>query len=503
MLSLAIFVETSVGALRVGFCFAQITTESYNIGMRQKVPKTESEIKTQLDAFFYPKSVAIIGASNREGSFGRLFLQGFIKMGFKKIYPVHPREKEMLGLRAYPSVKDIPDEVDLAILLVPPDGAIKVVQECADKRVKGIVLFTAGFREKGPDGAKAELDIVKIIQKAGVRLIGPNTNGLYSPAARLLILPGGLTAGGLTTEVGGISVFAQSGSFNDYLTQVLVSKNIRFNKVVSCGNEADLSAVDFLEYFGSDKGTKIIAGYLEGIRDGRNFYELAKEISKKKPILIWKGGLTETGARVAMMHTGKLAGARDVWGTMFKQSGIIGVGSFEELTDCLMAFSWLPMPKGKRVAIVSGMGGTNVGTADNCIKIGLEIAKLNSITKKRLTEILPPVGAYAGNPADVGVAMLMNPQLYCETIKQLASDENVDMLIAITSPDCPASVVSIIDAVKAINKPLYVSLFDVRGLIESQTKLLLDNHIPVCTDSQRAALALYRMAQYREWVEKA
>jgi len=457
--------------------------------------------KSQLDSVFYPKSVAIIGASNREGSFGRLFLQGFINMGFKEIIPVHPREKELLGLKAYPNVKEIPGQVDLAVLLVPPDGAIKVVQDCADKQVKGIILFTAGFREKGEEGRKAEEEIVAIIRKAGVRLIGPNTNGLYSPAARLLTLPGGLTAGGLTAEVGGISVFAQSGSFNDYLTQVLVSKNIRFNKVVSCGNEADLSAANFLEYFGEDPGTKIIAGYLEGILDGTRFYEMAKEISRTKPILIWKGGLTETGARAAMAHTGKLAGSRQVWEAMFRQAGILGMGSFEEITDTLMAFSWLPMPRGRRVAIVSGMGGTNVGTADNCVSMGLEIAKLSQPILKRLAEILPPVGASATNPADVGVAMLMTPQLYGETIKLLASDENVDMLISITAPDCPASVASIVDAVKAINKPLYVSLFEIRGLIESQAKLLLDNHIPVCTDSKRAALALNRMVQYREYLE--
>lgn len=458
--------------------------------------------RAQLDSIFYPESVAIIGASNREGSFGQLFLSGFIKMGFKNIYPVHPRDRELLGLRAYPGIKDVPDEIDLAILLVPQEGVMKVIQECADKKVKNIVLFTSGFSEKGADGARAELDILKIIQKAGVRLIGPNTNGLYSPAASLLVLPGGLTAGGLTTEVGDISVFSQSGSFNDYLTQVMVSKNIRFNKVVSTGNEADLCAADFLEYFGADEGTRIIAGYLEGIKNGRNFYKLAREISRKKPVLIWKGGKTETGARAAMAHTGKLAGARHVWDSMFKQSGIIGVNSFEELTDCLMAFSWLPMPKGNRVAIISGMGGTNVGTSDNCINTGLEIARISSPTGERLSEILPQVGAHAGNPADVGVAMLMNPRLYYDTIKLMASDENVDMLIAITGPDCPESVACIMNAAKDINKPLYVSLFEVHGLIESQVKLLLDNQIPVSTDPRRAALALYRMARYGEFLRK-
>ena len=460
------------------------------------------QTKSQLDSLFYPKSVAIIGASNREGSFGQLFLNGFIKMRFKKIYPVHPRDTELLGLRAYPGIKDVPGEIDMAVLLVPQDGVIRVVRECAEKKVKIIVLFTSGYSETGPEGAKAELEILEIVKKAGIRLIGPNTNGLYSPAASLLILPGGLTAGGLTTEVGDISVFSQSGSFNDYLTQVLISKNIRFNKVVSCGNEADLSAVDFLEYFGADEGTRIIAGYLEGIRDGRNFFELAAEISRKKPILIWKGGRTETGARAAMAHTGKLAGAENVWDSMFRQSGIIGVNGFEELTDCLMAFSWLPLPQGNRVAIVSGMGGTNVGTSDNCIKTGLEIAGISDATQEHLAGIIPPVGAHAGNPADVGVAMLMNPRLYYETIRLMAADDNVDMLIAVTGPDCPESVASILDAARDIDKPLYVCLFDVRGLIESHVELLLHNHIPVTTDPRRAALALHKMAQYSRWLKK-
>jgi len=311
----------------------------------------------QLDCIFHPKSVAIIGASSREGSFGHLFLRGFIKMGFKDIYPVHPREKDLLGLKAYSSVKDIPYEVDLAILLIPPGEALRVVQECADKRVKGIVLFTAGFGEKSKEGKKIEQEMVRIIRKAGVRLIGPNTNGLYVPSSRLLTLPGSLTAGGLTAESGGVSVFAQSGSFNDYTSQVLVSKNIRFNKVVSCGNESDLNSTDFLEYFGTDVETRIIGGYIEGINDGRKFYDLAKNISRQKPIIIWKGGLTETGAKAALAHTGSMSGSKQVWETMVKQAGIINVNSFEEMTDCLLAFSWLPLPEGKRVGIISGMGG--------------------------------------------------------------------------------------------------------------------------------------------------
>lgn len=454
----------------------------------------------QLDAIFHPKSVAIIGASSREGSFGYLFLSGFMKMGFKDIYPVHPREKELLGLKAYGSVKDIPHEVDLAILLIPPKEALRVVQECAEKAVKGIVLFTAGFGEKGEEGKKIEREMVSVVRRAGARLIGPNTNGLYVPSERLLTLPGSLTAGGLTTESGGVSVFAQSGSFDDYTSQVLVSKNIRFNKVVSCGNEADLTSTDFLEYFGADTGTEIIGGYIEGIRDGRRFYELARKISRRKPIIVWKGGLTETGARAALAHTGSLSGSRQVWETMARQAGIISVNSFEEMTDCLLAFSWLPLPQGKRVAIISGMGGTNVGTADNCIMIGLEMANFSEATLARLAEILPPVGAAATNPVDVGVAMLMNPQMYGETIKLLAEDENVDMLICITAPDCPPSIESIAEAAGEISKPLVACLFDIGGLVEDQLKYLLDRHIPACTEPKRAALTLFKMLEYAEYL---
>jgi acyl-CoA synthetase (NDP forming) len=460
------------------------------------------DIATQLNSIFYPRSVAIIGASAREGSFGRLFLEGFGRMGFKEIYPVHPREKELLGLKAYTNVQEIPLAVDLAIVLTPPSEALKVVKECTTKGVKGILLFSAGFREKGEEGKQAEAELAHIAFSGGARLIGPNSNGLYSPSSHLLTLPGSLTAGGLPAETGTVSVFSQSGSFNDYLTQVLTAKNLRFNKVVSCGNEADLSAVDFLEYFGVDRETKIIAGYLEGIKNGRKFYDLARMISKKKPIVIWKGGNTDVGARAALAHTGSLAGSKQVWDAVFKQAGIISVSNFEELTDCLLAFSWLPLPKGKRVAIVSGMGGTNVGTADNCNLMGLEITRFSEQTSRELAQILPAFGTASINPVDVGVGMLMAPQIYGQTIKLLAEDENVDMLIAVTAPESPLSVQSIAEAAEQIKKPMVVALFEIRGFFERQSQVLLDKHIPVYHEAKRAALALCKMADYAEYVAK-
>lgn len=456
-----------------------------------------------IDRIFHPQAISIIGSSGREGSFGRLFLEGMIRMGYPAIYPVHPREKELLGLKAYPGIKEIPVDIDLAISLVPRSEVLQVVRDCAVKGVKGLILFTSGFKEKDAEGGKIEQEIVLAARKGGIRLIGPNANGFYCPAAKICTFPGALMAGGLPAESGGTAIISQSGSFADYTCQVLTGKNIRFSYAVGYGNESDLGAVDFLEYFGTDKETRVIAGYLEGIKNGRRFYELAQKISKQKPIIIWKGGLTESGARAAFAHTGSLAGSRQVWETMFKQSGIISVHSVEEVSDCVTAFSWLPLPKGKRTAILSGMAGTNVGTADNCLMMGLEMAKYTEKTNQRLSKILPAIGTTAANPTDIGAGVLVNPTLYGETAKILLEDENTDMLITVTGPDNPSTVKDLADAALHTDKPMVVSLFDIAGLVEPQVKLLQEKHVPVYLDPKRAANALAKMAEYAEYKNKS
>jgi|WetSurMetagenome_2_1015567.scaffolds.fasta_scaffold32336_2 acyl-CoA synthetase (NDP forming) len=455
-----------------------------------------------LERIFHPRSVSIIGASSREGSFGRLILDGFINMGFKEIYPVHPREKELLGLKAYNSIKEIPHPVDLAILLVPQGEAMWVVRECAEKEVKGIVLFSAGFGEKNSEGKKLEEELALIARSSGTRIIGPNTNGLYCPSSRLLTLPSSLMAGGLPLEAGGLSIVSQSGSFNDYLCIALTQKNIRFNQAVSSGNECDLTSVDYLEYYGQDSGTRVIAGYIEGIKDGRQFYDVCRRVSRQKPIILWKGGITETGAKAALAHTGALAGSEQVWNAMFKQAGITSVNSFEEMVDCILAFYWLPLPEGKRLAILSGMGGTNIGTADNCILMGLEIAKLSERTLQRLKELIPSAGTAVGNPMDIGVGSLMNPDLYGQTARALADDENVDLLLVITGPESPSMIQSVARAAKEIKKPMAVAIFDLPELVWPQAKYLLKNNIPVFRDPKRAGYALTKMVEYTEYRAK-
>jgi acyl-CoA synthetase (NDP forming) len=460
------------------------------------------DTQADLARIFHPRSVSIIGASNREGSFGRLFLSGFIRMGFKEIYPVHPREKELLGLKAYPNVRDIPFDVDLAVLLVPQGEAARVARECAEKGVKGIVMFTAGFREKNAEGGELEQEIVRAVNEKGARLIGPNTNGLYCPSARLCTLPSSLIVGGLTAETGKLSSFGQSGSFNDYLSIVLTQKKVRFSQAVSTGNEADLTAMDYLEYFGADKQTELIAGYVEGIKDGRRLYEVCSSICPTKPVLLWKGGRTESGARAAQAHTGALAGSVEVWEAMFKQAGITPVGSFEEMVDCVLAFYHLPLPAGKRIAILSGMGGTNIGTADSCIMLGLEIARFSQATLNGLEKLVRSAGTAIANPLDLGVGSLMNPELFPEAAKIIAADTGVDMLLVITAPENPRSISLLAEAKGEIGKPMAIALFDVPELIVPQFHFLLERQMPAYTDPRRAAVALSKLAEYAAFRRK-
>jgi acyl-CoA synthetase (NDP forming) len=452
---------------------------------------------SDLEQIFHPRSISIIGASEREGSFGHMFLEGLIRVGFKEIYPVHPVKTELLGLKAYQNIKDIPYDVDVTILMTPPGSTLKVVQDCAQKGMKGIIVFTAGFGEKGIEGKKVEQEMSRVARSSGIRVIGPNSLGIYCPASKLLTFPQGLIHG-ITTEGGSVGAFSHSGSFVDYTTYILTKKGIRFSKVISCGNECDLSAVDFLEYFGQDRETKIIISYLEGMKNGRRFFQLAREISKEKPIIVWKGGITELGAKAALSHTGALAGSKHVWEAMFKQTGIISVHSFEEIVDCLYSLYRLPLPTGKRIAIVTGMGGTNVGTTDNCIELGLEIAELSDTTLTKMTKLLPPVGTSVGNPADIGVATLIAPHLYGETLKILGEDENVDLLLVISDPSKPC-INSIVDAAKVIKKPLAVTLFALPEFVADEYAFLAEHNIATFSGAKGAIAALAQISQYANY----
>ncbi len=451
----------------------------------------------KLDRIFHPRSVAIIGASNREGSFGNTFVSGLIQMGFEGIFPVNPREAEILGIKAYPSIKDIPVRVDLGIILTPPKAVLSALEECVAKGVNGVIIFTAGFGEQGEEGKKIEKEIGKIARQSGIRVVGPNSIGIYSPSAKFLTMPLGLLEK-LPAESGPLGVFSQSGSLIDYITWNLSRKGMRFSKTVSCGNEADLNETDYVEYFGQDAETRLIVAYMEGVKDGGKFFQAASRVSAKKPIILWKTGSTAAGAKAAASHTGALAGSAQVWSAMFKQSGIINVSCFEEIVDCATAFYYLPLPKGRRLAILCAMGGTGVGTADNAIKAGLEMARLNDKTRQILREMIPPVGTRADNPVDPGPVIELDPAIHGRIIQVLAADENVDMILVISNKR-PGACESIIEAVKTVSKPVTATLLTLPELSEKDYGLMSSNGVATFGEAKRAIFALSKLCDYADF----
>ncbi|MBN2060572.1 MAG: CoA-binding protein [Deltaproteobacteria bacterium] len=457
-------------------------------------------IKTveQIKQIFNAESVALVGATDKDGSFGRLFLEGMRDAGCRKLYPINPKREDILGIKAYSSISAVPDRLDLAILLIPPNAVMGLVKECVENKVGGAVVFASGFGELGTEGKALELEIGRVGREGGTRIIGPNCLGFFNPRAGIVTYPQTLMKD-VPTEGGSIGGFSQSGSFVDYLVWFLSAKGVRFSSVVSCGNECDLAAEDFLEYLGQDDNTKTIVSYMEGVKDGRRFFETAREVSRKKPIILWKGGVSEQGARAAASHTGALAGSASIWNAMFKQAGIINVNSVEEVVDCAVAFHNLPLPKGRRIAIISGQGGTGVGTADNCWAMGLELPRLSEKTTSHLREVLPPVGTSVGNPTDTGVASLLDPDLYKKAIEIVADDEGIDMIMVILNP-VPACLEKVAAVTKCIEKPLAVTVSALPELEPKMFATLAEKGVAAYSDPKRAVYVLSRMAEYASFL---
>lgn len=419
---------------------------------------------------------------------------GFVQQGFDKdkLCAVHPSEKEVAGLKAYPTVGDIPFDVDLALVYSPRESGPRVIEDCARKGIKGVVVCSSGFGENGAEGVNLQQEIVDIAGKSGTRLIGPNCVGIFCPSSSVTNF-----AGVMPKESGSVGMFSHSGSLSVMFPVAASAMGIHFSKAISCGNECDLNAVDFLEYFGQDPETKIIIAYMEGVKDGRRFFELARDISKRKPIIIWKGGTSGVGKRAAASHTGALAGDPEVWDAVFKQAGIVGVDSAEEMLDCLQAFYFLPLPKGNRVAVISGMGGMGVAIADACTEFGLEMATLSESSGERLAEFIPKIGTSSDNPVDLGMSSTFNSQLFIDTLGVLGRDDRVDMIIMTTGSWLPDYVNKVLEVTRTLSKPVMMITTPALKLFMEQPKPA--KGIAIYDDGRRAALVLSRMAQYQRY----
>jgi acyl-CoA synthetase (NDP forming) len=461
--------------------------------------ESQKAVIAQIDELFHPRSVAIIGAP-RGMKTGTVFLLGLLEQGFPgSIYPVNPEAGEINGLKAYPNIGAVPGPVDLAIILVPSAHSLNIVKECAAKGVKGAVLFTAGFKEMGTeDGQALEKALGRVARSAGMRLIGPNGMGLYCPKTGLSIFPR------LSKEPGPVGIVSHSGSLTNILGMMAPQKGIYFSKVISSGNDCDLTAADFINYLGHDPDTGLIGGYIEGISNGPAFLKALKQASLNKPVIIWKIGLTPEGSRASASHTGALAGSRRIWQAVESQTGVVPVFGLEAWVDALMGFSMLTAPIGPNVAIISSPGGLAVSAAEACGNEGLCLASLAKETQDRLHRFIPPTGTSLRNPVDVSLAAFFDLTIFQQSVRIVAQDPGVDAVMVIggslTSEDNEKFMKYMIEVHQESGKPLM--MIKIPGYDPQLGQRFCEAGIPYFDSTERAMHSYALVVRYHRWRQK-
>jgi acetyltransferase len=473
-----------------------------------------------LDLFFHPKSIAVFGASENIYSYGQRYIQALLDFGYPgKIYAINHNGEQVLGYKIYRKLADIPDTIDQAFITIPARFIPDALKDCVEKGIKAAVLFTAGFGEAGEQGRALEREVLEIA-RGRIRLMGPNCFGPYCPSGGITIFTGAI----FSKESGPVALTAQSGVLSECIISRALGEGIRYSKFAGYGNAADINEVDLLEYLMEDNDTRMITSYLEGVKDGRRYFDIARRNSGRKPVIIWKVGLTRMGATASSSHTGSLAGASSAWDAFFRQTGAVRVSSLDELTDTTVGFSCLPQGCGSRVAYISGGGAGTVIGADACENAGMQMPSFSPETGKRLAEVLPGVGASFKNPIDIG-----NPhppvKLLESLLEIMSADENTDVIFirrvlfsvkmskifsGTTAPSEKEQqeLLEVPVRVKQkYNKPIVVMLpDDMTGAdsiyLEEERREIRDyffaNGIPVFLSEQRAFPVLAHLAQYRQ-----
>jgi acyl-CoA synthetase (NDP forming) len=386
--------------------------------------------------------------------------------------------------------------VDLAIVLVPHQHSLDVIKACAAKGVKGAVLFTAGYKETGTEEGEAlQSEILRVARAAGMRLIGPNGMGLYSPQSGLSFFPQ------MSKTPGPVGIVSHSGSLTNILGVMASQKGILFSKVISSGNECDLSAADFLTYLGQDPATGLVGAYIEGIQDGPRFFKALRDTSYKKPVILWKVGLTPEGSRAANSHTGALAGSRKIWQAVVRQSGAIAVVGFEAWVDALMGFSLLPAACGPRMVIISGPGGPAVSAAEACGNEGLMLADLSEQTRLELSRFVPATGTSLKNPVDVSLTAHFDLEIFKQAARITAADPGVDAVVIIgsglTPEDNQTFVDNMIQLQRECRKPLI--MVKIPGFDPKFSQQYCQAGIPFFDSAERAIRTYAMVCRYQRW----
>ena len=456
----------------------------------------------ELDYIFNPKSIAVVGASTEPTKLGNRILSNLVNREYSgRLFPINPHNKEMMGFRVYSSVVEVPEAIDLAVIVVPAAAALQAMEECVNKGVKGAVVITSGFAETGARGRELQEKMVEIAHKGGLRFVGPNCEGVFNASANI-----DLTFAAKSPRKGGISFVSQSGAIGaNTMFRWGFERGVGFNIFCSSGNEADLGSADYLEYVGQDRNTRVVMMYVEGIKKGRAFLEAAKKISQMKPIVLMKGGKTEAGSRAVSSHTGVLSGSSVVFDAVCKQTGIVKVDDIDELFDVSMTFETQPLPKGNNVGIVTGAGGgMGVVAVDACAKRGLNVPMFSENIRTQLQAILP---AYApiNNPADLTPPFDPSRLVKCTEI--VLQDEKIDMVISMGfgwRTDMISVELAAVEEflkLKRYGKPIVTVSVASKCEFEILRKLEAEG-IPVFLTPGKASRAIAALVQYQKYKSK-
>ncbi len=437
-----------------------------------------------LDFLFRPKAVAVVGASREPGKVGHTVLENLLSAGFRgSIYPVNPKAQEILGLKAYPSVSAIPGEVELAVIAIRAPLVPQVIEECGKKGVRAAVILSAGFRETGREGAQLEREVLTKAQKFGLRIVGPNCLGVLDTYARLNV-----TFAAVKPLRGAVGFFSQSGALCLHLLEWSRAEKVGLSRFVSLGNKCDVSEVECLRALGEDPHTRVILGYLEGIDDGRAFVEVAREVSRKKPVVIFKSGVTGAGARAASSHTGSLAGSEQAFSAAVKKARVIRAATLQEFFDQALFFALQPPMKGPAVAVLTNSGGPGIVAADAIERSALEIPTLGPETVDKLRKILPPYAAFY-NPVDV--AGDADAERYEKALQILLEDPKINGILIILSHTATVDPAEVAERIirKKGKKPL-TACFLGKESVRKGAGLLKRKGVPVFPYPEEAVVTL-------------
>ncbi len=471
------------------------------------------------DRLFYPRGIAVIGASDNYARGSSMFLRSLIDLGYAGgLYPVNTSgEETAMGLPVYRKVTDIPGPIDYAIVGVPAAITLQVVNDCMEKGVPYIHFFTAGFKElQTEEGTRLEKELVELA-KGKTRLIGPNCMGVYCSEARV-----GFDSSH-STEVGDVAFISQSGGHAINFIRRAAERGLRLSKAISYGNASDLCASDFLKYFDDDEKTAIIGIYLEGAGEGRRFYDTLREAAQRKPVVVWKGGRTEAGTHAASGHTGALAGSFDIWKAMIKQAGAVLVDDIQEVVDLMLGLKYLPLPQGLNTALLCTGGGNSVIASDQCNQLGLVLPTLPEKTQRELLTVLREAGTIRKNPVDASGHGII-PSNITRIIEILDREPGIDCIlftyqlyflvrnikrVGVTLEEAFDLLVDALSSAKNnATKPVAFALsrdsdaHDAEKFRLALKERLLEAGVPTFGSITTAGLVLKRMNQFREARER-